>query len=144
MPDDYVVILINCLTHGRRQFLGLEESFSDEIRYVIDLLGKVYRYDAVAKEQAMTDGERLEYHQQNSGPLMDELKIWCHDQIALKKAEPNSSLGKAIKYIEKRWNELTVFLRVPGAPLSNDIGVNQQRRSREFTDRKKCGEQKKN
>jgi transposase len=35
--------------------------------------------------------------------------------------EPNSTLGAAILYMKKRWSELTLFLRVPGAPLDNNL-----------------------
>ncbi|MCG8333584.1 MAG: transposase [Proteobacteria bacterium] len=35
--------------------------------------------------------------------------------------EPNSSLGKAITYMNNHWNELTRFLEIPGAPLDNNI-----------------------
>ena len=35
--------------------------------------------------------------------------------------EPNSSLGTAISYMLKHWDRLTLFLRVPGAPLDNNI-----------------------
>jgi transposase len=34
---------------------------------------------------------------------------------------PNSSLGAAILYMQKRWAELTLFLRIPGAPLDSNI-----------------------
>jgi hypothetical protein len=30
--------------------------------------------------------------------------------------EPNSGLGQAISYMQKHWQKLTLFLRVPGAP----------------------------
>ena len=35
--------------------------------------------------------------------------------------EPNSGLGQAINYMLKRWEPLTRFLVVPGAPLDNNI-----------------------
>ena len=35
--------------------------------------------------------------------------------------EPNSGLGDAIHYMLKRWEPLTRFLSVPGAPLDNNI-----------------------
>ena len=38
------------------------------------------------------------YHQQQSGPVMAELKQWTDEQMAEKKVEPNSSLGKATDY----------------------------------------------
>ena len=38
-----------------------------------------------------------------------------------KKVEPNSGLGEAINYMLKRWETLTRFLSVPGAPLDHNI-----------------------
>ncbi len=35
--------------------------------------------------------------------------------------EPNSALGKAISYMLKHWEKLTLFLRQPGAPLDNNV-----------------------
>jgi len=35
--------------------------------------------------------------------------------------EPHSALGAAIQYLRKHWEKLTLFLRVPGAPLDNNI-----------------------
>ena len=35
--------------------------------------------------------------------------------------EPNSLLGGAIKYMLKRWERLTLFLRQKGAPLDNNL-----------------------
>ncbi len=43
------------------------------------------------------------------------------EQIEGKHVEPNSSLGQAINYMLKHWKKLTLFLRVPGAPLDNNI-----------------------
>ena len=52
---------------------------------------------------------------------MDRLKLWLEAQFAEKKAEPNSGLGKAIAYLLKHWQRLTLFLRQAGAPLDNNI-----------------------
>jgi hypothetical protein len=52
---------------------------------------------------------------------MEELKEWLQSQIDDKKVEPNSSMGKAINYMLKHWEPLTLFLRVQGAPLDNNI-----------------------
>lgn len=117
----FEVLLANCLTHGRRQFVDLVDNFPTEIDHVITEIGKIYYHDAVAQKEGMTADERLLYHQEQSGPVIENLKAWCRDQIESKKTEPNSGLGKAIHYLEKRWAELTLFLRVAGAPISNDI-----------------------
>jgi transposase len=122
LPDlEFETILSNCLGHGRRKFVDVVESFPEECRYVLETLRSVYRHDAISRSGGMLPEERLRHHQTQSGPLMDGLKGWFDDQIDQKKVEPNSSLGEAIRYMQKRWTRLTLFLREPGAPLDNNI-----------------------
>jgi transposase len=52
--------------------------------------------------------ERLQFHQQLSGPVMDQLHKWLEAQFALKQVEPNSGLGKAITYLLRHWKGLTI------------------------------------
>jgi len=65
--------------------------------------------------------ERLVYHQQHSGPVMDQLRQWLTAQLEEKKVEPNSGLGKAITYLLRHWKGLTLFLRETRAPLDNNL-----------------------
>jgi len=48
---------------------------------------------------------------------MAELKRWITAQLDDKRIEPNSGLGDAFQYLLKRWDKLTLFLRVPGAAI---------------------------
>jgi hypothetical protein len=121
MPEDLRVILANCLTHGRRKFVDVVNAFPPEVEYVLECLEKVYKTDAQAKREELSPDERLRLHQENSGPVMDELHRWLKMQLDEKKVEPNSSLGGAIAYMLRHWEKLTLFLRVPGAPLDNNI-----------------------
>jgi hypothetical protein len=52
---------------------------------------------------------------------MKQLHGWMESQLAERKTEPNSGLGKAISYLLNHWLKLTVFLQQPGAPLDNNI-----------------------
>ena len=52
---------------------------------------------------------------------MASLEKWLDEQSTEHKVEPNSDLGKAISYMTNHWAKLTLFLRVPGAPLDNNI-----------------------
>jgi len=52
---------------------------------------------------------------------MASLKEWMTQKLEKKEVEPNSSLGKAIKYMLRHWDGLTKFLYVPGAILDNNI-----------------------
>ncbi|MFN9458170.1 MAG: IS66 family transposase [Acidobacteriota bacterium] len=115
------ILLANCMAHGRRQFVDVAENFPEQCRYVLEMLGEVYGHDAEAREKRMTPDRRLQFHQEYSSPVITKLHNWLAAQIAQRRTEPNSGLGKAIKYLLNHWRPLTLFLRVAGAPLDNNI-----------------------
>jgi hypothetical protein len=87
----------------------------------LETLRDVYHHDAQAREQAMSPGQRLRFHQEHSGPSMKGLHEWMEAQLAEHKTEPNSGLGRAISYLLNHWLKLTLFLRQAGAPIDNNI-----------------------
>jgi transposase len=121
LPGKLKTILANCLAHGRRQFVDRADVFPEECRHVLEMLAVVYHNDAIARERNLSPEERLLFHQAESGPTMEELHVWLVRQFDERRVEPNSGLGKAISYLLRHWKELTLFLRVPGAPLDNNI-----------------------
>ena len=121
LPEGVEILLANCLAHGRRQFVDVAENFPDECRFVLEMLGQVYGHDAEARERSLPPDERLRLHQDLSGPVMDRLHVWLEAQFAERRTEPNSGLGKAIRYLLRHWLPLTLFLRQAGAPLDNNI-----------------------
>jgi Transposase IS66 family len=70
--------------------------------------------------EQMEPDERLKFHQKHSAPIMDKLKKYSNSLIDKRQAEPNSSFGKAIKYLNNHWEGLTLILRDGSAPLSNN------------------------
>ena len=121
LPGEFKTILANCLSHGRRRFVDVVENFPEEVRYVLEVLAKVYKNDARARKDNLSPQQRLIFHQRDSGPLMQTLHEWLERQFADKTVEPNSGLGEAIAYMLKHWQPLTLFLRKPGAPLDNNL-----------------------
>jgi transposase len=119
--DEGVLIRCHCLAHGRRKFTELEEVFPDECAVVIEALRQVFDHEEEARIQQMSAEARLRYHQQSSGPIMEQLKHWLDAQFTERTVEPNSSLGKAFQYLLTHWQTLTRFLEVPGAPLENNM-----------------------
>lgn len=117
----YPFIEALCLVHGRREFVDLISSFPEASRRVLEDLRTVYGVDSQARESKMSPEARLTFHQERSGPIMADLKSWMEEQLALKLVEPNSGLGKAMRYMLKHWQGLTLFLRLAGAPLDNSI-----------------------
>jgi hypothetical protein len=111
---------ISCMVHGRRNFVDIEGFFPSECTRVIDAIAVVYKHEGHCQKQTLSAPQRLAYHQQHSDPVMAELKTWMEQQIEDKQVEPNSRLGGAFDYLLKRWEALTRFLHIPGAPLDNN------------------------
>jgi transposase len=121
LPGKLQTMLANCLAHGRRQFVDVAEQFPEECRHVLESLSVVYRNDALAQARNLSPEERLLFHQAQSGPAMEDLHVWLVRQLDERRVEPNSGLGKAMAYLLRHWAKLTLFLRVPGAPLDNNL-----------------------
>ena len=109
-----------CLAHGRRRFHEIREFFPEVCQRVIGDIGRVYHVDSMAKAQNLDPDQRLAFHQQHSGPILEALKSWLEEQWDRKEIEPNSSLGKATSYLLGHWKKLTGFLRIPGSPIDNN------------------------
>jgi hypothetical protein len=119
--DEATLIRCHCLAHGRRKFSDLEDVFPQECQVVIEALKQVFDHDEHARHEQLSPQARLVYHQAYSGPIMDALKTWLDTQMADRLVEPNSSLGKAMAYMQEHWETLTRFLTIAGAPLDNNL-----------------------
>jgi hypothetical protein len=119
IPSSFKTILCNCLSHGFRKFDDLKEFYPEPCIHVIERLAKVFEHDE--KTRDMTKSGRLQYHQEYSKSIMDELYVYLNNLLSSKQVEPNDALGKAVKYMIKHWHELTQFLRIEGAPIDNNI-----------------------
>ncbi len=118
---EFEAIVASCIAHARRRYVEVATSFPEECRYVLETLREVYRTDARARAQGLSPEARLQRHQAESRPRMETLETWMREQIDQNRVEPNSGLGEAIGFMRKHWDELTLFLRVAGAPLDNNV-----------------------
>jgi transposase len=115
------VVDLNCLVHARRQFVEIQDVFPNACEQVITAIATVYHHEAQCVAAQLTPAQRLASHQTHSAPVMDALKGWMEQQLTDRQVEPNSRLGQAFSYMLKRWEALTGFLRIPGAPLDNNL-----------------------
>jgi transposase len=121
VPEMTPTLLANCNTHGRRGFVEGADAFPEECAYVLETIQQVYACDQQAQTEHLSPEQRLTLHQRISGPLMEALKQWMERKLESHEVEPNSSLGEALRYELKHWEPLTLFLRVPAAPLDNNL-----------------------
>lgn len=113
LPKPLEVVLAHCLAHGRRQFVEVAANFPDECRSVLERLAEVYRAEEQARAQGLGPEERLRFHQTHSGPVMTALHEWLSAQLDERRVEPNSGLGRAIRYLLTHWEPL--MMRRPKA-----------------------------
>jgi len=119
--DESQLIRCHCLAHGRRKFSDLEEVFPHECQVVLDVIRQVFDHDEHARKEQLSPEARLAYHQARSQPLLATLHQWLAQQMDDRLVEPNSALGKAMRYLQGHWQTLTRFVSVPGAPLDNNL-----------------------
>ena len=117
VPETHDTHVSNCNAHCRRKFYELIESWPKIVLKIIGWYSKVFCNEKDAPPDPLL---RLKWHQEKSGPIMKAMKSYCDDLIEKKEVEPNSSMGKAIAYLRNHWENLTLFLRMPGVPLDNN------------------------
>jgi transposase len=120
-PGDHPTQAASCIPHGRRKFVEIYDAFPEEVAFVLETLRPVFVTDRQAQQEGLSPEARLRLHQEHSGPRMQALSDWMAKQFEDHRVEPNSGLGQAIAYMQNHWEKLTLFLRVPGAPLSNNL-----------------------
>lgn len=116
-PENHDTQLGNCLAHLRRKFYELVDIWPQVVLKVIGDFSIVFANDHAAPKDPES---RLKWHQKKSSSIMNGIKDYCNNLLKRKEVEPNSSLGKAIAYLNNHWEGFTLFLRVPGVPLTNN------------------------
>lgn len=125
---DIPITWCRCLAHARKKFADLLDDCPTECLVILKYIRGIYTNDRHTQQQEMTAIQRLDYHKYYSAPLLQSLKEYLDELLDDKQVEPNSHLGKAIKYTLNHWEGLTHFIRVAGAPLDNNIVERQLKR----------------
>jgi len=120
-PGAHPTQAASCIPHGRRKFVEVHDAFPEEVAFVLQTLRPVFVTDRQAQQEGLSPEARLRLHQEHSGPRMQALSDWMAKQFEDHRVEPNCGLGQAMTYMQNHWTKLTLFLRVPGAPLNNNL-----------------------
>jgi hypothetical protein len=106
--------------HARRQFFEIKDFYPQECAPVLEAIRRLYQHEAEIQRRSLDDTARLNYHQQHSQPVLEQMKQWLIEQQEQRLIEPNSPLGKAVAYLKTHWDGLMGFCRHVGAPLDNN------------------------
>jgi transposase len=127
IPKDHETQIGYCNAHARRKFYEIAHHWPQECLKILASFNIVFLNDKATKE--MRAEQRLYFHQQMSRPIMEEMKTYCQNLLEKHQVEPNSSLGKAIRYLCNHWEGLTLFLRIPNVPISNNADERLMKRA---------------
>ncbi len=111
-------MLANCWAHVLRKFRD-EVDNDPRAREALRLIGRLYRIEEQAwpfPGDVETQQQRAELRALWSRPVAEALRTWALEQGGLRR----SGFGKALAYMLKRWDELTLFLDNPLVPIDNN------------------------
>ena len=106
--------LAHCWSHVRRKFVEVEDSHPGKCETILDLIGKLYEVEREAKGRS--PDEVLALRREKSQPIILAIQKWALEAEVL----PESSLGKAIKYMAGVWEGLRVFVDNAEVQLDNN------------------------
>jgi len=114
--------LANCWAHVFRKFEAIRESFPRQTAEILDLIGLLFGVEASLPGPFPGDASCQELRrllrEEKSRVILGKIRRWALTQGGLHRSE----LGKAIRYMLKRWKGLTLFLEDPLVPVDNNHG----------------------
>ncbi len=112
--------LANCWAHTARKFVESRENFPAQCQKVLDLIKALYDVERQVPGPFPGDEQaqrlRAALRKEFSQPILRQIYDWACTEVGL----PESDLGKAVKYMLRRWEALTVFVSNPLVPLDNN------------------------
>ncbi|TBN43371.1 IS66 family transposase [Pseudomonas sp. BGI-2] len=130
MTDDYAgynalsaqpgIERLACMAHVRRKFVDAQKvqpkGKTGRADAALTMINKLYGIERVLKE--MTDEQRFAGRQEQSLPVLTQLKSW------LEKTQPQvtaqSALGKAVNYLASNWSRLERYIEAGFLPIDNN------------------------
>jgi transposase len=107
-----------CNAHARRKLVEALRGNDARALPGLELFARIFHVDAESKRAGETLEQRFARRQRESAPIVAELKAWVDARRA--DVEPKSTLGGAVRYIDRQWRRLTEFIRDPRMELTNN------------------------
>ena len=120
-PD---ITVFHCMAHARRKFHDALSNDKERASYALEQIQQLYAIERKAREQSLGTGDLTQYRQQHAMPILENLGKWMKQ--AYMEVLPKSTIGKALEYSVKRWDELSLYatnglLNIDNNPVENSI-----------------------
>ena len=113
-----------CWAHARRKFIEAKKAQpkgrSGRADKAIAFIRKLYTIESECKEFSAQD--RYEHRQAHSREVMRQFKEWLDE--TQQKVAPKNTLGKAVNYTLKYWEELSCYIGDGAWPMDNNAAEN--------------------
>ncbi len=119
-PSRQKVIWCLCNAHARRQFFDLLDDYPEFCKKIIFYFDKIFENERIAKNKKLNEDDRLLFHKEDSLDYYQKIISLAENHLKEKKTEPNSNLGRAIKYLLRHKEGLMQFCYTKGAKLDNN------------------------
>lgn len=114
------IIRLACWVHVRRRFVEAArvqpKGKKGHADAAVAMIGKLYAIERQHKNS--TDAERLLARQQQSLPVLAQLRVWLDKMLPV--VTPRSALGTALSYMRDCWSMLTVYTEHGFLPIDNN------------------------
>ncbi len=119
------LVHLGCWAHCRRYFndalqvLPKNKRGADQLAaQFIELIAKMYRVEARAKEQQLDPHGLKQLRQEHSVPVLDKIEALLLANVHA--VLPGSLLGKALHYLSSQWSKLKLFVENGTHPIDNN------------------------
>jgi hypothetical protein len=119
-PINNKIIPINCLAHAIIKFDEIKDFFPKECEAILKEFTHIYDNEHYCIDNKLSSKGRLKYHKNHSQQHIANIDKIIKDAFDNKLVEPNSTLGKVMKYWLNHHEELTMFIRIRGVSLDNN------------------------
>lgn len=116
---------LGCWAHARRKFIDAQKAGSKnkkagKAEMAISFIRKLYAVEKQIAEQPPEDKHQA--RQQQAKPVLEELRAWLDK--TLHSTLPKGLLGKALCYLDKNWDKLTVYIEDGRLNIDNNPAEN--------------------
>jgi len=111
-----------CWAHTRRKYHEASQGRKKHASafQMLGLIGKLYQIERQINDETAQQKQRI--RQQQAKPILDKIRHWLDKQIP--RVVPGTDLGKAIRYTDRLWDKLSLYITDGNIPIDNNPAEN--------------------
>jgi transposase len=114
------VVLAQCWTHTRRQFVEARDSEPAATDQILDAIGALYQIEKSIRVQGLDGEAKRAVRIEQAKPIVDRLFEYVQDQLQRMTLLPSDPYAKALGYLHARTDALSVYLEDPTVPMDTN------------------------